>query len=487
MMTAHHCARVRRRLPDTPRFLRGNHVALRPPEPRLEHALGEVEKSRVMRSARSLRIHAVTWYPASASGVSFLRTGVITGRMRSLVVCLGLVACSTPSRSTPSDAAVTSDGAVDGIDAVPAEPVTVTVNSRSDLGVVVPGAPVVFIDPDQTVTYAHTDAAGVAQAIVKPGASVTVIYDQDEVDYRTVLDVQPGDQLVFGTGTVVSIAPTTVTFTAYPDASATYLFQCSCGARPVTPGTTPLSYQLCIGPIANTDAYVIASVNNAVVATAAVHGVSLDQPIVVPNVWTPATALAVSYASAPGRLTTTFQDAPEYFSTHADLETSPYAATLKVPADGTKQFMRTDFEVGSNPESIWEALLPGASTYHLDLSNHLLPAIGGVTYDQASRTVAAQGAPTIPNSLVMYSVAWGAPTNPETWTLYTHTLAPAAFPVLPADLRDLTAFAGGSAEMVILTTPALTNWDQVRANLAPLTAVPRSPAFDFFQSELVGL
>jgi hypothetical protein len=348
-------------------------------------------------------------------------------------------------------------------------------------------APVVFIDPDQTVTYAHTDATGAAQAIVQPGASVTVIYDQDTVEYMTVLDVHPGDHLVFGSGSFVNIAPTTVTFTAYPDASATYLFQCSCGAKPVTPGTTPLTYFDCLGPTTHSDAYVLAYVSGVVVATAAVHDIDLEQPIVVPDAWTPATALQLSYAGAPGRITATFQDAPEYVSIQTNLDASPYMATLNVPADGTRQFVRTNFELGNAPEVIVEKLTPGASTYHLDFASHELPAISGVHYEPASRTVSAESTPTLPNSLVVYSVSWGASTNPETWYILTHTLAPATFPVLPADIEDLAMYAGGSPTMLIVTTPALTDWDQVRAHIAQLLDAPRSPPFDYLQVELVGL
>jgi hypothetical protein len=59
--------------------------------------------------------------------------------------------------------------------------------------------------------------------------------------------------------------------------------------------------------------------------------------------------------------------------------------------------------------------------------------------------------------------------------------------VLPPDLEDLTMYAGGSPAMLIVTTPALTDWNQVRANLAQLLDAPRSPPFDYLQSELVGL
>lgn len=410
--------------------------------------------------------------------------------MRSFVVWLGLVACSAPARSNVSDAPEGGDvgtGSDAASDAVPLDVVTVTVNSRTDLGVVIPNAPVVFIDPDQTVTYAHTDGTGTAQASVHPGASVTVIYAPDTVEYMTVLDVQPGDHLVFGGGGFVNIAPMTVTFTAYSDPSATYLFQCACGPKVVTPGTTTLTYSDCLAPTVNTDAYVVASVGGTVVATASLHDIDLSLPIVLPEVWAPAATLQVSYTGAPGRITSTFLDAPQGFLLQTSLDTSPYEATLKVPVDGVKQFVRTNFEIGSAPESIWEKLAPGATTYHLDFSSHVLPAISGVTYDRASRTVSTQSTPVLPNSLVVYAVTWGDSTNPYTWEILTHTLAPATFPTLPPDLEDLAMYAGGSPTMLIVATPALTDWDQVRANMTELLNGPRSLAFDFFQSELVGL
>lgn len=403
--------------------------------------------------------------------------------VRSIVVLLGLAACSAPRQSTGSDAAASSDAARDASrDSTPGGVVTVIVGSMTDLDGVVPGAPVVFVDTDQSVTYLHADSLGVAQARVHPGASVTVIYDQNLVQYETVLDVQPGDQLVFGAGTGVDVPPITVTFTAYPDAGATYKLHSACGSSTVSPGTTTASHFACFAPVTNTDAYVAAYLNSEVVATAAVHGVDLRQPIVIPNVWTAATSLTVSYTGAPGRITAEFQDAPQSFSTFKDLET-PYMGALNVPADGTKQYMRTDFEIGSASESIWQRLTPGTSSYHLDIASHLLPEVR-VTYDPATRTIAPTGTASLPNSLIDYSVVWGEPGNPVSWEVLTHTLGPVVLPELPADIRDISG-PGGTPGVLIITTPALTNWDQVRENMWVLLYSPRGPLFDYLQSELV--
>ena len=403
--------------------------------------------------------------------------------VRSIVVLLGLVACSAPRQSSVSDAATSRDAARDASrDSTPGGVVTVTVTSRTDFDRVVPGAPVVFVDTDQSVTYVHADSLGVAQATVHAGASVTVIYDQNTVEYQTVLDVQPGDQLVFGHGTSVDVPPITVTFTAYPGAGVTYTLQSACGTSTVSPGTTTVTPFACFAPVTNTDAYVAAYVNNKVVATAAVHGVDLQQPIVIPNVWTAATSLNLSYTGAPGRITAMFQDAPEYFSTQTDLQTS-YMGTLNVPVDGTKQYVRTDFEIGSVYESIWETLTPGTSSYHLDVASHVLPEVH-VTYDPTSRTIAPTGTATLPNSLLLYSVDWGVPGSPQAWEVFTHTLGPVVLPELPADIPDYSAQAH-SPSLLIVTTPSLPTWDQVRQSMAVLLDSPRAPLFDYVQSELV--
>src|SRR5690242_16090055 len=114
-----------------------------------------------------------------------------------ILLLAAIVACKPVEAKLPDASMTHQDGAVDA----PPSPVTVTVYDLGSTGAVVPGVPVVFVNPNGTaVAHPVTDAQGKASAIVQTGATVTVVYEPQPARYQlfTYQAVKPGDNIIVG-------------------------------------------------------------------------------------------------------------------------------------------------------------------------------------------------------------------------------------------------------------------------------------------------
>ena len=159
-----------------------------------------------------------------------------------LLAACGEVDATLPDAGPPRDG--TGTGADGAPDAAPA-PVSVTVWTDDGTELPVPGATVVFVDADGTVTRTTTDSAGVVTALVGPGSSVTVVRlsPGGGAELTTTLGVMPGDQLRYGRranrfdyGPTLSSTP--LGWGPPPGSSAYQQVFTGCGSAFVIGGTT---------------------------------------------------------------------------------------------------------------------------------------------------------------------------------------------------------------------------------------------------------
>jgi hypothetical protein len=139
-----------------------------------------------------------------------------------------------------------SDAGLEAADAAVADafsgepgPVSITVAMG---GALAEGLPVVFQNADESlVSVEHTDADGQATAIMAPGGSLTVIYSQPGHDsVLSILGVEPGDELNWGTPDGVFEAEVEVSLPASDGDSPEYWVRSRCGGAYPFP-TEPLA------------------------------------------------------------------------------------------------------------------------------------------------------------------------------------------------------------------------------------------------------
>lgn len=106
----------------------------------------------------------------------------------------------------PADPTFADAAAVDAAADAPATAtVTVRVLSRAADGQPDPSATVFFVDPDGTIAAtASPDAAGLVTRTLAAGGSVTVGWADRPVDLTTIVGVEDGDELRFGSADVVA-------------------------------------------------------------------------------------------------------------------------------------------------------------------------------------------------------------------------------------------------------------------------------------------
>lgn len=398
--------------------------------------------------------------------------------------------CGEPPRTAvdaSSDAIQQSDGPVDTVDGSDASVdapnqglVSVTVNSPVKLGRLA-DAPVVFINPDGTMTRAMTDASGQAFATVTEGASVTVKFEENR-GLATILDVKPGDQLVFGAGRGVNLSTTAVTFTAFEgDVDAYQLFS-PCMQRPVSPGTTQLPDTICLGPLSNVELLVVAYKDYVPVAYARAQGVDLTGgAVTIPNTWSSFTELVLNYSNVPSSysISGNYFDSPGYFGGGGSTNPPAHDLTVRAPAIAQGGYVATIITKDSyGSQSISQPLPAGATSYQLDISSVTQPWLTQLSFTPSTRTFAVQNGGGVALDFVTYKAAYGHVTNALTWSVFSPRLDGVVFPVLPPDLdptwAELLGISVSTTEVEMLS-----GWDAVRPNLYGLTTTVYMPVFPF--------
>jgi hypothetical protein len=371
-----------------------------------------------------------------------------------------------PERPAMSDA----PNEVDSADAPVAGVVSVTVRSQTHLAVIA-DAPVVFTDTSGTFEV-RTDINGHAEASVSPGASVTVMFDDQH--FATIVDVEPGDQLTFGAGRMTRGNDLSVTFTAYGSPGAAYSLFSPCLSNPVTPPTSTFSLQFCNGPITSTDVYVVAWVSNVPVATAGAHNVNLTSgSVTITEAWIPMKSLQLDYSGLSGDLSGHFSDVPERYSVGGSV--SGASMTLSVPTSSLIQLVRTHIQQSAGRTQTFIERISPSTTFYTVNASEVRPWVTSVTYDAATRTVSSV-APGLTGDIVDYRLLWGQVQNPYVWDVYAPTFAPRTLPILPAGVPDPSTNADGRAFVTIFDTPSINGWDEARPRVYELVDPGIDPA-----------
>jgi hypothetical protein len=172
--------------------------------------------------------------------------------MRYAVVVGVLAACGGGHPATGDgggDATTTHDAAPDVVDATARGPITVTVYGDGldrNQGVLVPGADVYFVEPDQTTTRVITGTDGVATAVLPNNTTVWVVHRDGSTSYfiDTLEGAQIGDSIVVGNPTPLGantvIGAAYVAFPSFRDTTH-YDLVLSCVGGPTPGSTSPIA------------------------------------------------------------------------------------------------------------------------------------------------------------------------------------------------------------------------------------------------------
>ena len=305
------------------------------------------------------------------------------------------------ARATP-DAAVLPDA---GSGAV-----AVTVYDNQHAAAV--GASVIFEDLDGTLTTVTTDEAGTASAAVQAGGAVTVIQDEGYHQIDSILGVEPGDALTFGTAPDTSPSRNTVAISVTPPEFDTLLYQltvnstCGIGQNFGAGTTFPALmsvYDDCAGELVFTLSYADATIGTAgdnfeyfeVPAQLYAEGdqVAPDGP------WLVAPATTVRFDSVPdGAVLQYLYVAAIVTATNAAAANDVFAVALPVeatlvasghlPPVGDATFMQTSFFDGDNGTQTIQSTSTTLFSQPIDSTTLLLPWIDDfASYDSSTRVL----------------------------------------------------------------------------------------------------
>jgi len=373
--------------------------------------------------------------------------------------------------------------------------VSVTVNDLTALAVMA-NALVAFIDPDGTTTIAHTNASGHASALVAEGASVTVKYS--DRDLQTILDVQPGDDLVFGAGHSIPAPTVTISFTPLAEPTLDYFLFSSCtGGIPLPAGGGPIDLVHCDGSLTDADVYVLATRRVADVSTAVASllqqhvDLTADKPIMMPDAWVPADSLEVSYTNPIDidEIITEVDDR-DHFAASQSATKPTWTTTVAIPSTGSDRRLRTIVSAprslslsSSSPRTsadvdiaqiLDDHLDLTAATYTADVMARLRPWLSSITYDPATRMVSTttEANAALDVDAVQYQLYFGTdvPDAPR-WSIYAPTIASFVVPAVPDSFfAGATIGMAASVDAAVYETPALVGWDVVRPKLYTLAS-----------------
>jgi hypothetical protein len=386
------------------------------------------------------------------------------------------VGCGTSPRARPD--AEMPDSDVDGVgDAMDRGLVSVTVNSSVRL-TRLENAPVVFIEPDGTTTRVMTDVMGHAEATVKPGTSVTVVFEEKR-GIATILGARPGDQLVFGRGRLIDGTSFDLTFTAFSGDADTYYVSTPGLAHQVSPGTTHVTLDLCSDSITNANLLVVAYKDFVPVATVAARS-RLTTARSQSRTLDAMSSLVLDYSSVPQfqSVYAGYVDMPEHYNLGTNANAPTYDVTFPVPSTASSAYVQTSFSRTRGHQEILEPLPTGATSYQLNVGAALQPWLSEISYTKATRTVAVQGIGGQSFDVVAYGVAFGLPSSSTWWTVFSPDLNGVVLPTLPADLDPTTTPVVG-VNVETYEVPMLNGWDEVRPQVYPLITPHLEPVLPF--------
>ncbi len=377
-------------------------------------------------------------------------------------------ACGTAKDTTadafqmPVDAAPPVDAATHGM-------ITATTLDYLTNNAPVAGVPVIIYAPDGTVASEMvSDANGTITGEVDVGGSVTAYYTSASRNSAlTIVDVHPGDNLVFGISERNTASEGTFNVTFPPTAGATgYTVYGPCNSVSGAANTAvAIQFRKNCKPD-QFDVFVVAQNASGPFSSAEALGVMrASSSVTLANIWTPLDNFNVGYQNFAANIPSIdFQRYAGFPSNGASSGTTVTTATGHTGsaqssvragkyAYVTSQFSRPSGDPKlSVGQYITQRIDGKASSYALDIDAHRLPWIQGLTYDMATQTVAATLEHPSTISEVLVGLEFSRPVGGVTVQYEYIVMAPKLdkikFPVLPAHLNVVYPASGSSFQVV---------------------------------------
>jgi hypothetical protein len=386
-------------------------------------------------------------------------------------LCLAVAGCGfPPPADLPSDSAgdassgddagggdaAGSDAGVDGM-TDPRGTVRVTVVDPAGGGAPAVGVTVVFIDPDGTVVKTtSTNSSGKTEADVLPGASVTtVIASASRFRMRTMLGVQPGDDLVIGPRTIDTSGSGQFTL-SWPDApnhATTFTVYGPCGligtttfvppgmgstapttlAFPVQNGCRPDPSEFLVWARGQAGLSLHFNVNENIPFSA-------GRNFTMSNLWHGGLTFSASYTNVPVMSTiTTDRVVPDggRSDPSSQMAAEPTTFSFSGPR-GISARVVSRFVLISGAKQVVRQRVPGdSSTYGMNVGETLLAWLAAPTFDAATQQfrvvkTAAGSSPAPTPDLFEVEAAWERGTTEYVWEVFGPDATTIQLPVLPA-------------------------------------------------------
>jgi hypothetical protein len=361
-------------------------------------------------------------------------------------------------------------GSADAMPDAPAVRGAVTVHVVDKSGAPLSGKPVIFIDTDATTTSLTTDAAGMAEASVFPGASVTVVHvivlspPPNITTLTTLTAIEPGDDITLDTDAFLghttpldttSAGTFSVSYPAYSGASS-YAIYDPCGVTAASGTSKQLALQQGCAS-ATMDVLVIASNNaGAQLAWTQEAGVAFTSggSTTITDTWHALGQVTAMYTNPTSgvanieldRYAPTMRGARAFKSADTAGVTTSLAVTTPLPAHAAMQAVlnpcaSTDTGCSNAARQIITQVVDGtASTYSLDVGAQLLPWLGYPVFAPATTTLSIPIMGTQPIDLFAVDMLYVRNnTDPYRWRIFSPAPLPTLqFPTLPASATDAT-------------------------------------------------
>ena len=354
-----------------------------------------------------------------------------------------------------------------------------------------PGQAVVFIDPDGTIDADTTiDANGFAEAQVSPGASVSVVWTRADISHSytnvaTILGVQPGDEIAFGTDITPTQPTLDVALTALAGA-ASYDIVTPCNVPYAgMPGVTTLDTHTCQLPPVY-DLYAIARDSNGeMIATTRVSGIAAGTAsVALPSTWSPFVSSPVSFTNVPAdvdQIAMFHSCEPLGATTSIDLLMAPWSGSLSIPQVcspnavlGITVLQDTKPTGDFSGQTITRITPDGQLATPIDVGARLLPWMS-ISLLDATRTILTPQLDTtdanLTPELFIHRLVFHTTDASVSWLLFGPTADPVTLPTLPAHAIPITPQMAGNVSdtggfMFASSKPQ--SWDALRPGIVQL-------------------
>jgi hypothetical protein len=405
-----------------------------------------------------------------------------------IALTLSFVGCDGGNKAKLADAPIASD-ANSGADAATGAHGLATIVVYDQLGQLAIGAPVVFIDSQQTQTTT-TDGNGSASADVVAGASVSVVLPPISTNAPTLVQtidgVQPQDQITLGAPALTGASDGQFTINFTPTTSAgSYSAFTSCGV--VVGSASPIVFPMDSScATSSTDVIVTAvdgETNLGFLAKTAVP-FTPGASVTLAGAFTAEPTFTASYTDAANETQLALSRAVpnEWGDSNGGVATPTggQAMIARPVTTGTTALVSTLATRGGATQSIFEDVDGTSLTYSLDVESRLLPWLGEPTFDVATSTIeipvtadnTSGDAPDLFVAEVSYTRAAQGSGSAQSfdWIVYGPTPGNVILPALPAAAGDVNPIAGdvaGDAAALSVEEASVTGYGQAR--LTPWT------------------